>query len=75
MIPVALFVGNILDYFCIESPSLSDTRIAYVNALGIAVFTAVYVVLVHIGNFIGLKLGMQLRIIGCTALYDKVSNK
>ena len=69
---VSLFLGDLTEYFDIDSPTLAEKRRAYLNALGLSLITVFLVILIGIGAFMGYKLGMLFRIICTTAMYKKV---
>ena len=66
-------MGQLTEYFVIESPSLDDTRNAYLNAMGLSII-AIIVPLIHVMAYLqGQKLGMLTKTLMSSAIYQKVS--
>ena len=71
-ISIAIFLGNLSDYFFIESPTKSDTVKAYVFAAGIIVSSICVSIGNHCGFYMGQLISFVLRISLLNAIYDKV---
>ena len=65
-------VGLLSDYFIIESPTSTETRDAYLQALGIAAFSLVTVMVHGMGYHYSHYLGMIARVLFSTAVFQKV---
>ena len=70
----SVLLGQLTEYFVIESPSSDDTRNAYLYAMGMSII-AIIVPLIHVMAFLqGQKLGMMTRTLMSSAIYQKVSH-
>ena len=70
---MVLFLGELTEYFNIRSPTFVDEREAYIDALGLSLFSIALVLVLGVGAFMGYKTGMLFRIICANAVYKKVS--
>ena len=68
-----MLFGSLTDYFTISSPTDIETRDAYLLASAVSLIAFIVVVIVGTAGYYGHKLGMLVRIICTSAIYDKVS--
>ena len=68
----SVLLGSLTDYFALNSPNSSETRDAYLLALGVSLIAMFTVVAVGTASYCGYKLGMLVRIICTSAIYEKV---
>jgi ATP-binding cassette subfamily C (CFTR/MRP) protein 4 len=67
-----LMLGYLSDYFIFELPSDTDTRNAYLYAMGLTLFSLAFTAVHAAGFHQGYKLGMMTRILMCSAIYQKI---
>ena len=74
-ISIAILLGNLSDYFFIESPTASDKIKAYGFAAGIVMSCICASVVSQSGNHLGRMAGLVSRICLLDAIYNKVRKK
>ncbi len=67
-----IVLGHITDYFTIDNPTTADTQRVYLFALIMAMLSALLVTNNSANAYIGIKMGMLLRIVCTSAIYQKV---
>lgn len=69
----SLLLGLLSQYFTLEEISTTDTINAYLYALGLTLISICLTFINGIVGFYGYKLSMLVRIVTCSAIYQKVS--
>ena len=67
-------LGQLTDYFVIESPSSNDTRNAYLYAMGLVLLSLTLMCIDALSFQQGYKLGMLTKTLMSSAIYQKVSH-
>ena len=74
-IPLAILLGNLSDYFFMESPTTSDTVTVYGCVAGIIICSICVSITNHSGLHMGRAACLVSRISLLNAIYDKVRKK
>ena len=70
-----LLTGSLSGYFGISNPTDTDTRNAYLYAMGMTLLAITGIFVLGLGVFMGFKMGMLARVLITSSIYQKVCIK